>query len=181
MAMTPIKMAGKKFSQYVKSLHRDPSSVPTLEKDGITYATNLSKANVLNDHFYSVFSKDDTDTLPEMADTPYPTMPNVEIHTTGIIQLLNGIDLFKATGPDGVPPRLLKELSNELAPSLALLFKASLQQSTLPKDWKTALVTPLFKKGNSSDPSNYHPISLTSVCYKVFEHIIYSNIMSHLE
>jgi len=84
-----------------------------------------------------------------MADTLYPTMPNVEIHTTGIIQLLNVIDLFKAMGPDGLPPRLLKELSNVLAPCLALLFNASLQQSTLPKDWKTALVTPLFKKCNS--------------------------------
>jgi len=82
---------------------------------------------------------------------------------------------------DGLPPRLLKELSNKLPPCIALLFKASLQQSTLPKDWNTALVTPLFKMGNSSDPSNYCPISLTSVCYKVFEHTIYSNIMSHLE
>jgi len=68
----------KKFFQYVKSLRRDPSGIPTLEKDGITYATNLSKANVLNDHFYFVFSKDDNDTLPEMADTPYPTMSNVQ-------------------------------------------------------------------------------------------------------
>jgi len=125
--MTPIKMAGKKFFQYVKSLRRDPSGIPTLEKDGITYATNLSEANVLNDHFYSVFSKDDNDTLPEMADTPYPTMSNVVIHTTGIIQLLNGINPFKVMGPDGLPPRLLKELSNELAPCLALLFEASFQ------------------------------------------------------
>jgi len=101
-------MARKKFFQHVKSLHRDPSGIPTLEKDGITYAANLSKANVLNDHFYSFF-KDDNDTLLEMADTPYPTIPNVEIHTTRIIQLLNGIDLFKAMGPDGLPPRLLKE------------------------------------------------------------------------
>ena len=47
---------------------------------------------------------------------------------------------------------------------------------------KKALVTPLFKKGNHSDPVNYHPISLTSVCCKLLEYniIIYSNITSHL-
>jgi len=88
-----------------------------------------------------------------MIDTPYLAMPNVEIHTTGIIQLLNSIDPFKTMGPDGLPPKLFKKLSNELAPCLTLLFKVSLQQSTLPKDWKTVLVTPLFKKGNSSDPT----------------------------
>ena len=86
--------------------------------------------------------------------------------------MLNTIDSFKATGPDGLPPKLLKELSHELAPCLTLLFKASIYQSTLPLDWKTALVMPLFKKGSRIDPSNYRPISLTSVCCKVLEHII---------
>ena len=95
--------------------------------------------------------------------------------------MLNDIDLFKATGPDSFPPKLLKELSNNLTPCLTLLFRASLHQSALPEDWKTTLVTPLFKRGNRSDPSDYFPISLTSVCCKVLEHIIYSNIASHLE
>lgn len=42
-------------------------------------------------------------------------------------------------------------------------------------------VSPIFKKGSRSDPSNYRPISLTSVLCKTLEHISYSNIMSHLE
>ena len=95
--------------------------------------------------------------------------------------MLNTIDPFKAIGPDSLPPKLLKELSHELAPCLTLLFKVSIHQSTLPLDCKTAIVMPLFKKGSRSDPCNYHPISLTSVCCQVLEHIIYSNIMSHLE
>ena len=125
----------KKFFQHVKSLHRDPRGIPTLEKDSITYSTDISKANVLNEHFYSVFTKDDDAILPEMADTLYPTMSNIEINTEEIAQLLNNIDPFKATGPDGLPPKLLKELSNNLAPCLTLLFRASLHQSALPEDW----------------------------------------------
>ena len=54
-----------------------------------------------------------------------------------------GTDRFKAVGPDGIPP---KELSHKLAPSLTLIFRASICQSSLPLDWKTASVTPLFKK-----------------------------------
>ena len=61
----------KKFFQHVKSLCRDPREIPTFEKDGITYCTDISKANVLNEHFYSVFTKDDDSILPEMAGTQY--------------------------------------------------------------------------------------------------------------
>ena len=49
----------------------------------------------------------------------------------------------------------------------------------LPQDWKDALVTPIFKKGSRTDPYNYRPITLTSVCCKVLEHITYSSVMSH--
>ena len=38
-----------------------------------------------------------------------------------------------------------------------------------------------FKKGDRKNPSNYRPVSLTSICSKIMEHIVYSNIMSHLE
>jgi len=42
------------FYRFVKSLRKDPCGVHTLVKDGMTYDTNLDKANILN-HFYSVF------------------------------------------------------------------------------------------------------------------------------
>jgi len=171
----------KKFFRHVKSLRRDHGGIPTLVKDGIMYSTDTSKANALNKHFYSVFTNDDGVTLPEITKNLYPTIPDIEINIEGVVQLLNTIDPFKATGPDSLPSKLLKELSPELAPCLSLVFKASIHQGTLPLDWKTALVCPIFKKGDRSDPSNYRPISLTSVCCKVLEHIVYSNIMSHLE
>jgi len=112
--------------------------------------------------------------------TPYPDLPPFDITVTGVAKLLQEIDPFKATGPDGIPSRLLKEMSCELVPSLTLIFKTSIHQSNLPSDWKTALVSPLFKKDSRSNPTNYHPISLTLICCKFLEHIIYSNIMSHL-
>ena len=174
----------RKFFQHVKSLRRDLSGVPTLKKDVIIYSTDTpftSKVDVLNKHFYSIFSTDNSDATPELNGASYPSMPDVEVDTAGIARLLGNIDPFKATGPDGLPPKLLRELSVELAPCLTLLFKASLQQGSLPEDWKTALVTPLFKRGSHDDPSNYHPISLTSVCCKFFDHIMYSSLMFHLE
>ena len=51
----------------------------------------------------------------------------------------------------------------------------------MPDEWKTANIIPIFKKGDHTDMGNYHPISLTSICSKLLEHIIYSSIFSHLK
>jgi len=88
----------KKNFQHVKSLCRDSAGIPILEKDGIMYSTDISKVNVLNEHFYSIFTKDHDTTLPEMPNIIYQVMPN--INNEGIVQLLNDIDPFKAMGPD---------------------------------------------------------------------------------
>jgi len=42
------------------------------------------------------------------------------------------------------------------------------------------LTSAVFKNGNRSSASNYRPISLTSICAKTMEHIIYHSIMDHL-
>ena len=51
----------------------------------------------------------------------------------------------------------------------------------LPDDWRIANVSPVYKKGQMSLAENYRPISLTSVCCKMIEHILASKIMKHGE
>ena len=62
-------------------------------------------------------------------------------------------------GLDGIPPKLLKELAHVLSPSLTGAKNATLKQGCLPCDWKTTLVTPLFKKEDCSNLTNYRPVS----------------------
>ena len=62
-----------------------------------------------------------------------------------------------------------------------MLFTQSLNTGTLPEDWFTANISPVYKKGCRSIPSNYRPISLTSVCSKVMEHIVFHSIMQHVQ
>ena len=64
---------------------------------------------------------------------------------------------------------------------LALLFTQSLETGTIPHDWSNALISPVFKKGNVHKPSNYRPVSLTTVTCKIMEHIICSHIHGHLK
>ena len=173
----------KNFFHYIKSMRRDNCGIPTLQKDGTTYSRDEDKAEVLNKHFASsVFTKDSGHSVLSLDPSPYPDLLPSEVTVDEVDALLGELDPFKAIGPDMVYHlSLLKELAHVLAPGLALLFNALLKQGCLPCDWKTASVTPLFKKGNCGDPTNYRPVSLTSVCNKILERIIHSHIMAHLD
>ena len=79
-------------------------------------------------------------------------------------------------GPDGIHPRVLKELPGVLAKLLSSIYQQSWLTREVPTDWKLANVTPIHKKGQKDDPGNYRPVSLTSVPGKLMEQIILSTI-----
>ena len=92
-------------------------------------------------------------------------MDDIIITTGGVKKLLDDLNVYKANGPDGIPARMLKETSDEIAEAMTLLFKASLTQSDIPDTWTEALISP----------------SLTTISCKVLEHILHSNILKNLE
>ena len=75
----------------------------------------------------------------------------------------------KATGPDNINPRVLKEVASEIAPSLTLIYRASMKSGIVPKDWKSAHIAPVLEKGERYKPENYRPISLTTIACKLLE------------
>ena len=99
----------------------------------------------------------------------------------GIINLLRNLDNKKANGPDKLPTTLLTITAFEIADVVTFLFFQSYETGQLPKDWRNAHVVPVFKKGEKYDPCNYRPVSLTAVLCKIMEHLIYRNIIHHLE
>ena len=94
---------------------------------------------------------------------------------------MSGLNPLKSQGPDLIHPRILKELANELCRVICHFYQQSLAQGILPDDWKTGNICPLLKKNGRSLPSNYRPVSLTSICCKLLEHIFCSNLMKHLD
>ena len=95
--------------------------------------------------------------------------------------LLAECDTTKSPGPDNIHAAFLKQVASEIAPLLTHLFNQSLRIGTVPDSWKQANVTPIYKKGDKTDPRNYRPVSLTSLVCKTLEHILVSQIMKHLE
>ncbi|KGL78392.1 RNA-directed DNA polymerase from mobile element jockey, partial [Tinamus guttatus] len=94
---------------------------------------------------------------------------------------LRNLDTHKSMGPDGMHPRVLRELADAIAKPLSIIFERSWRTGEVPEDWKKANVTPVFKKGKKEDPGNYRPVSLTSVPGKVMERLILAVVSKHME
>ena len=82
-------------------------------------------------------------------------------------KLLSLLDANKASGPYNIPCPILKELALEIAPVITTIYRQSLELGTLPCDWKEAIISPVYKKGNVHLASNYRPVSLTCVISKI--------------
>ena len=94
---------------------------------------------------------------------------DIRVTAESVSEKLKKLNPNKSPGPDKIYPRILKELSNELASPLAYLFNLSIEKGEIPEEWKCAEVTAIFKKGAKSSANNYRPVSLTCIVCKVLE------------
>jgi len=78
----------------------------------------------------------------------------------------------KSAGPDGIHPLLMKECASEISLPLQLIYLKSFETGSVPRDWRLANITPVFKKGKRNELGNYRPVSLTSVPGKVMESLV---------
>ena len=116
-------------------------------------------------YFVSVFTVEDTNNIPQIDDRK--AMAGEDRETIIIIKEVElgkvmGLKVDRSPGPDGMHPRVLKEMAGEIANALVVIYQNLLDSGVVPADWKTANVTPLFKKGGRQKAGNYRPVSLTS-------------------
>jgi hypothetical protein len=175
-------------------MKKDSSNISMLKKEGNDIINTEEKANVLNQPYESVFSDIDfnqyidiryyTDKEFRLPKLPKPTgkyMKPINVTKPCIIKQLKNINPSKATGPNLIPCRVLKEAADSIAPYLEILYNKSIKTGKVPADWLIGNVIPIFKKGDKTDSANYRPVFLTSVPCKIMEHIIFSSVMKHFD
>ena len=132
------------------------TTVPSLIHDGKHIADSFSKAEIFNSFFLEQSKVDSSSaSLPEITDPPVSTLDSISIMETEVLDILLSLDTSKASGPDGISAKLLKEAAPGICPSLTKLFNLSLANKQFPLAWKQANVSPLYKKGPENLCNNY--------------------------
>ena len=130
----------------------------------------------MNEYFSSVFTTEDISSLPvkftKFEGNTSEHLGQLFVNPEMIAKKIKKMKDNKSPGVDGIPPKLLKEIVEQISTPLAKLFNLSLEEGLVQSEWKEANITSLFKKGSRNKPDNYRPVSLTSVVCKLLETII---------
>ena len=167
----------KKFWSHYKfasNSHRIPEC---MYRNGCFRNTAIDKANLFNKFFCDQFS--DSSSYDISIDFSNDAQYDIIFCEQNIEKLLSKINSNKACGPDGIHGQILKKCATSLANPLSLMFRLAYNMGSVPREWKSAHVIPIHKKGPKENVENYRPISLTSLVMKTFERIIKDTILKH--
>ena len=181
-----VKKNPKQFWGYVNSKRKTKVNIPDLdlknEKGSPRTRNDMEKAELLNQYFKKVFTNEDLTNVPNVERKIVDVLlEECEISQEMVEKKLKALNQNKSPGPDNLHPRILKELSTELALPISIIFQKSVDTGKLPTPWKDGHIIPIFKKGNKHKAENYRPVCLTVICCKILESILRDQILNHLK
>ncbi|XP_066935599.1 uncharacterized protein [Clytia hemisphaerica] len=128
-----------KSSSTVSSLIESPNVKTSLKHE------DHEKAKILQRQFCSVFTKEAVGELPAFEKRTDSSIGDIHIFEEIVQNQLEELNHNKSFGPDEIHPRILAKLSDYLSLPLAVIMNKSLVEGSLPRDWKVAHVTPIYK------------------------------------
>ena len=130
----------RRFYSYVKVKTKARTGIgPLKDSSGRVFREDTEMAELLNQFFASVFSREDTSNIPESEEkTRRDGLTNVKITRGKVRAKIKQLRSGAAAGPDGIGPQLLKETVDQVAGPLASVMTKSLNEGTVPQDWLVA-------------------------------------------
>lgn len=167
--------------------HHSFNDVQQLTVEGAHYTNQQHIAEVFNKYFSTIIDitnsskpvTSSTHTSPSYnylrhaEGNHYPTMVNETFSTNEIISIIKSLKPKNSFGYNEISPKILKISANYISSPLTYIYNKAISKGVFPDKLKYSIVTPIFKKGNNSDPANYRPISLLTSFAKVLERAMY--------
>ena len=158
-----------------------PGVFPILTTHGMT-ETAQGTADALAKFYSEVFN-------------PKQVVPHSSIPTTAAVETLGTVvispelvqkhllrlNVRKSPGADGITPLIVKQCHQQLSQPLCDLFNHSLIEGKVAIEWKSGVISPIYKGGSRSDATNYRPVTLLPVISKIMERMVTERIVAHLE
>ena len=146
-----------------------------------SYKSPNDAAEAMSSTFFQYFSLDPSwqDVLNSIEAIPSSIDWNPVIEVHAVQQLLMKLKAKKSPGSDGLPPRLLSLISEEIAGPLAHLIALSIETSTVPKLWKIANIKAV-PKSRPARLDNLRAISLLPAFSKILETVVVDSLKADL-
>jgi hypothetical protein len=179
-----VNTGNKAFYGYVGGQLSSNVSLPPMIMDskGNNITDQKVISNIFADEFGKAFTREPDGPLPHVEEIPRLGVSLCDIHFSEeeVKNTILNLNEHTAMGPDNIPAVVLKRCATSLCPLITQLMRDSFDKGCLPEDWKKALITPIYKKGNRVDAGNYRPISLTCILCKCMEKIIVKQLRNFL-
>ena len=182
-----ISKNDKTFYSTIKQLlvkSRSHDRIESIYHNQHTFTTEKDIANALNDFFVKVGGNSKFDKNQHGNHNQQQSSPSFSFKPTTsetIRKLLKSLKINKFGGIHRISAQIYSVIADLLAYPLSSLINECFSKSIFPDCLKLALVTPIYKKGEKSDPSNYRPISSLPILSKIFEMEMKSQMMKFLE
>ena len=164
------------FWQEIKKYKHKP---PKSNIDGVTWFNHFSA--VLNDATDTDDRNCDLQETTDAADEYNFDALNGDITEAEVRKALNNLKKGKAAGPDGIPNDLLKIAGDCIIQYLVELFNEIFKSGSYPSEWAKAIIQPIHKKGDTTNPDNYRGIYLLSCVSKLYTSVINSRLTQWAE
>ena len=176
----------KTLGSILKNKNKD-TNVKMIKVNGREIHDNKEIADKFNNYFTKIgkslaqkFENSNKNYRTYLGNSSNISMYMTKTNTTEISKLISNLENKKSPGHDGFSGKFLKLCSPFISEILANILNLSISKGVYPDSLKIARVSPIFKKGVKSDPSNYRPISVLSLINKVFEKVLHSRLYSYL-
>lgn len=161
----------RKFWSYSRSFKKSSSVPQSVFFNQATSQSPTSVCQLFADFFKSVYPT--VNYISQLNSRNDIEVNNLlVIREANVLEAIKYCSVNKGPGTDEVPMSFIREISTNITPPLTRLFNKSLSSGIFPAVWKRSIITPIFKKGNRCDVTNYRPISILNSFSKIFEKIV---------